>query len=231
MKVKPVLVLPALFLLTALLPAQSVADQILERYGGRAVVSELGRFEVTGHFEGTKVAEAFTLRAAGERSHFETPTFREIRDGSIGQAAPSDRALAAPRRRIVGTDDRLILPMSLLSRLASFRYAGLEQGKYWFETQIDKKEFIGYDQPPVQVELTFDATTLLLQSARFIDPNRGSDFALTYEEYTLVGKVPVATRIVRWMNEEPIHALRIETVSFSPTFTDEDLALVEEGGR
>jgi len=231
MKVKPPLLLPTLFLLITLLPAQSVTDQILERYGGAVAVSQLGKFEATGHFEGTKVAEAFTLRASGERSRFETPTFREIRDGSIGQAAPSDRALPAPRRRILGTDDRLILPVNLLSRLASFRYAGLEQGKYWFETEIDKKEFIGYDQPPVRVELTFDATTLLLQSARFIDPNLGSDFALTYEEYTLIGKVPVATRIVRWMNEKPIHALRIETVNFSPTFTDEDLALVEEGGR
>jgi hypothetical protein len=220
-----------LFLPVSTLSAQSVADQILARYGGAAAISQLGRFEVTGHFEGTKAAEAFTLRASGERSRFETADFREVRDGSIGQSGPSDRALPAPRRRILGSDDRLILPTSLLSRLASFRYAGLEQGKYWFETEIDKKEFIGYDEPPVQVELTFDATTLLLQSVRFTDPSHGTDFALTYEEYTLVGKVPVATRIVRWMNEKPIHALRIETVNFSPSFNDDDLSLVEEGGR
>ncbi len=85
MKVKPVLVLPALFLLTTLLPAQSVADQILERYGGAVAVSQLGRFEVTGHFDGTKVAEAFTLRASGKQARLKTPDLREIREGAIGR--------------------------------------------------------------------------------------------------------------------------------------------------
>lgn len=224
MKVKPVLVLPALFLLPALLPAQSVADQIVERWGGQPAVSQLGRFEVTGNFEGTKVAEAFTLQAAGERSRFETPTFHEIRDGSIGQAAHSDRALAIPRRRILRTDEGLILPMSLLSRLASFRCAGLEQGNNCFETEIDKKESIGYDEPPVRVELPFDPATLLLHSARFVDPSRGTNFALTYQEYTLVGKVPVPTTVVRWSNEKPIHAVRIKSIDFAPKFTDDDLS-------
>lgn len=213
---------------------QDVAKAILAEYGGAATLEQMKRLEVTGRLGGGALDETFTLKISGENSRFETAHYRAIRNGGFAQSGPADRALPKARRTSIGLEQTLIFPVAMIARLAdsSFEYAGRSDGAYFFKGHIERGGFIGYSPPPIGVELAFDAETLLLRSIVFscVDDTT-LNLAMTYGDYTEVQGLPVATTVTRWSRDGPLQVVTIETVDLNPKFTDENVRLVEEGGR
>jgi hypothetical protein len=218
--------------LPVLVRAQDLVEEIRIRHGGRERPANLGRVELSGFLEDGRGGLPFTLLIQGESSRFEIAGHVAVREGTLSREDFAGRGPGRVRRGVVGLEERLIAPWALLGELGlRYGYVGRREGLLLFSGRIERREFIGYDPPAVEVELGFDAVTRLLAWARFRDPGElGTDVEWTWGEYETVAGSAVSGRVARRLNGGPETVFRVTAVDFEAKFS-EDLVRVGEGGE
>jgi len=217
-------VLALLSFFTCPLGAQSLVSDILNAHGGQEALRRVARVEVQGTITRGDSTQPFVLRLSGENSRFQVGDVVSVKQGmgerwwKAGQASD-----VSPVSN--GDQDVYVLPFAALAGLASrFQRLDSEDFPLAFVGKNANRRFIGYDTPDI-IELVFDPESRLLAQAQFYSGEGGETrTAFVYEDYSLVGRTAVATRVSKYAGDRLEAVFHITSINLNATFADTEFS-------
>jgi hypothetical protein len=210
------------------LGAQTPDEAVVARFGGPERLAQLGRLELVGVIEAREPI-AFRLRLWDTGGRLDTAGHSRVEQA--GRRSDGVSGGWMPAREIPpGWELHRLVPYGVVRELGrTLQWQGAGQGVDWFQGRRPQSGGIGYDPPPVQVELAVDRATRLPVRLRVQVPERDRDVEIVWSEWAEVAGVPVPGRIQRRLGVRE-ERWRIQAVDFQPVFDEAEL-WVPGGGR